>query len=68
MPPDPQIRGADTSTLLAGVTANTQDAKIAAIFQRVRGQVRYTGVEFGEAAIVPRTPPDVLAEVRRLQG
>ncbi len=54
-----QIRGASLTEFVAGITG-TREAKIAAVLQRVRDQVRYTGVEFGEAAIVPRPPAEVL--------
>lgn len=44
--------------LVAGKT--TQRDKEAAILDYVDGQVRYTGIEFGEAAIVPHDPADTL--------
>jgi transglutaminase-like putative cysteine protease/tetratricopeptide (TPR) repeat protein len=42
------------SQILAGKTGRPE--KIAAIVQDLNRQVRYTGIEFGEAAIVPHTP------------
>ena len=53
--------------LIAG--KSTQSDKEAAILDYVDREVRYTGIEFGEAAIVPHDPAETLAaEVRRLQG
>jgi hypothetical protein len=34
---------------------------VAALLAAVRGHVRYTGIEFGKAALVPRAPHDTLA-------
>ena len=41
-------------------TANTREEKIAMALARLHKEVRYTGVEFGEAALVPHQPKDVL--------
>ena len=40
--------------------AETREEVIAGLLARVRQDVRYTGVEFGRAAIVPRTPTQTL--------
>jgi tetratricopeptide (TPR) repeat protein/transglutaminase-like putative cysteine protease len=40
--------------------AKSRDAKIAILLARLHQDVRYTGIEFGEASIVPRTPSEVL--------
>ena len=44
---------------LAGKTAD-RDETIAAILHGLNKQVRYTGLEFGESAIVPHTPAETL--------
>jgi len=49
---------ATVSGLLSGL--RSRDKKIAAILQYVDREVRYTGVEFGEATIVPRPPSETL--------
>lgn len=40
--------------------ASTREDKIATALARLHKEVRYTGVEFGEAALVPHQPKDVL--------
>lgn len=58
-----QLREADLSGVvqreLAGVEG--RDAKIRRLVEWLHREVRYTGLEFGEAAIVPRSPQEVLA-------
>ena len=58
---DKQISG-DVSELVAKLTAGkkSRDEKAAAILQYVDREVRYTGVEFGDAAVVPRAPNETL--------
>lgn len=58
-----QIAQADVKALVAKLTAgkNTRDEKAAAILYYVHRQIRYTGVEFGEASVVPRTPAEILS-------
>jgi len=60
---DKQITGADlrplVSTLIAG--KKTRYEKAAAILQYLDREVRYTGVEFGESALVPHSPTETLA-------
>ena len=45
-------------TLLAG--KSTREEKTAAIVQYLSREIRYTGIEFGDAAIVPHTPAETL--------
>jgi tetratricopeptide (TPR) repeat protein/transglutaminase-like putative cysteine protease len=60
---DKQIAGADlkpvVGKLIAGKTS--RDDKAAAILQYLDREVRYTGVEFGESALVPHAPSETLA-------
>lgn len=49
---------------LAGLPAGTDpkgDAAIAAVLLRLRKEVRYTGVNFGENAVIPHKPSDTIA-------
>ena len=59
---DQQIANSDlkvlTTKLLAG--RNSREEKTAAILQYLDREVRYTGVEFGDATIVPRSPNETL--------
>ena len=56
-----QIGGWDASHYLPKFGAKLdRDGKITAILSKVNGEIRYTGVEFGEASIVPRSPVQVL--------
>jgi len=56
-----QIAGWDASHYLPKLGSKLdRDAKIEAIPSKVNGEIRYTGVEFGEASIVPRSPVEVL--------
>lgn len=59
---DAQIGAADLKSTVARVTKgkNTREEKAAAIQEFLSGQVRYTGVEFGESAIVPHSPEETL--------
>ena len=59
---DAQIALADVKSLTAGLIAGkkTRDEKASAILQYLDRQVRYTGVEFGVAALTPRTPAETL--------
>jgi tetratricopeptide (TPR) repeat protein len=56
-----QIQGADVQPLLGGVDpqAPTSD-RIARIATNLHHAVRYTGVEFSDAAIIPAAPAEVL--------
>jgi transglutaminase-like putative cysteine protease/tetratricopeptide (TPR) repeat protein len=59
---DKQIAAADLKSTVVRLTAgkNSRDEKAAAILQYLDQEVRYTGVEFGDAAIVPRSPTETL--------
>ncbi len=58
---DRQIRGADLKRLLQGDTLKGNTREIAAdLLARLRKEVRYVAVEFGDAAVVPHTPAEVL--------
>ena len=59
---DRQIASADLKPLVARLIAgkNSRDEKTAAILQYLDREVRYTGVEFGDAAVVPRSPKETL--------
>lgn len=59
---DKQIAGADLKSLAGKLTAGkaSRDEKAAAILQHLDREVRYTGVEFGESAIVPHSPGETL--------
>jgi Flp pilus assembly protein TadD len=46
--------------ILAGKSG--RDEKIEAIFEYINARVRYTGIEFGEAAIVPHPPAETLKQ------
>lgn len=58
-----QIANAPVKPLVVAAQKGTanRDAIIAALVRTLHAQVRYTGVEFGDAAIVPATPADTLA-------
>ncbi len=60
---DKQIAGADLKSLVGKLTAGkaSRDEKAAAILQYLDREVRYTGVEFGESALVPHLPSETLA-------
>jgi len=59
---DQQIADTDTKSLVAKLVAgqNSRDEKAAAILQYLDREVRYTGVEFGDATVVPRSPKETL--------
>jgi len=59
---DEQIHTADVKSLLVGIDArnNRREEVVAAVMTRLHREVRYTGVEFGEASLVPRTPAETL--------
>jgi uncharacterized protein DUF3857/transglutaminase superfamily protein len=46
------------NALLSG--KSTRDEKVAAILQYLSSEIRYTGVEFGDAAIVPHSPAETI--------
>ncbi len=59
---DKQIAAADLKSVVTRLTAGkaSRQEKVAAILQYLDHEVRYTGVEFGDAAVVPRAPAETL--------
>jgi hypothetical protein len=58
---DRQIQSADVKSLVETVDSkSTPLAMVARLATELHRKVRYTGVEFGEAAVVPAPPPEVL--------
>ena len=59
---DAQLAAGDLKSLVEHVIARqkSRDQKISAILQYLDREVRYTGVEFAEATIVPRSPSETL--------
>lgn len=57
-----QIANADLKALAGNLTAgkSTREQKAAAIVAYLNREIRYTGVEFGDAAVVPRPPAETL--------
>jgi tetratricopeptide (TPR) repeat protein/transglutaminase-like putative cysteine protease len=60
---DKQISGADLKSIVGKLVAGkgSRDEKAAAILAYLDREVRYTGVEFGESALVPHLPSETLA-------
>jgi len=58
-----QLRGTDLADLVGKLVqaGESRDATAARILRRLHQLVRYTGVEFGRAAIVPRSPVETLS-------
>ena len=69
-----RIRNDDARPLLAGIKCDCRQPapqldSIAKIVERLHREVRYTGVEFGAARLIPEYPVrDAAAPLRRLQG
>jgi transglutaminase-like putative cysteine protease/tetratricopeptide (TPR) repeat protein len=61
---EPRIRKDDARPLISGLRApaNGQPSRehIAKVLERLHRQVRYTGVEFGEARLIPEYPAETL--------
>lgn len=58
---DAQIRSANLASLLAPIPANaSRDEILRASLAALHREVRYTGLEIGEASLVPASPADVL--------
>ena len=59
---DRQIAGADLKAEVTRITRGkgTREEKIGALLEYLGREIRYTGVEFGEAAIVPHSPSETL--------
>ncbi|MFQ5664341.1 MAG: DUF3857 domain-containing protein [Terriglobia bacterium] len=60
---DEQIDPDWTAGLVEGTLEGTETRQetLARLLARVQREVRYTGIEFGNAAIIPRTPAETLA-------
>jgi transglutaminase-like putative cysteine protease len=60
---DKQIAGAELNSIVDNLIRGkpSHNEKAAAIVQYLDREVRYTGVEFGEAALVPQSPSESLA-------
>jgi len=60
---EPQLKTEEVEGLVRETLGGEKDRrKVAALLlKKVQQRVRYTGVEFGQAAIVPRTPRETLA-------
>jgi transglutaminase-like putative cysteine protease/tetratricopeptide (TPR) repeat protein len=59
-----KIANAQVAPLVARLTAGktSREQKAAAILQYLSREIRYTGIAFGDAAIVPRTPAETLKQ------
>jgi tetratricopeptide (TPR) repeat protein len=57
---DGQIQPEQVKSLVAGMPAGESMAKIAALVAKLHKEIRYTGIEFGESALKPQTPAEVL--------
>src|SRR6266478_272008 len=56
-----QIKGFNAAPSLPKFSVNaTREAKIQAIIQKLNREIRYTGIEFGDASVIPRSPAEVL--------
>ena len=60
---DKQIADANLKSLVGKLIAgkNSRDAKVGAILQYLGQEIRYTGVEFGESALIPHSPSETIA-------
>lgn len=60
---DARIASADLSALVSKVTAGrkSQNEKLTSILQYLSKEIRYTGVEFADAAVVPASPQEVIS-------
>ena len=57
-----QLKGFDAAPHLPTFGRDvTREAKILAIVDQLNREIRYTGIEFSEASVIPRTPDEVLA-------
>jgi transglutaminase-like putative cysteine protease/tetratricopeptide (TPR) repeat protein len=59
---DTQVASSDVKPLVQKLIAGkeSRESKASAVLQYLDREVRYTGVEFGDAAITPRTPAETL--------
>ena len=60
---DERIKGEDLKGLVAKLTfnKNSREQKIQALLEYLDTEVRYTGIEFSEASIVPHRPQETLS-------
>jgi tetratricopeptide (TPR) repeat protein len=58
---DPQIIPAEVKSLIPADLPKGRNARAAVLVAILHKNVRYTGIEFGKAALQPRTPKEVLA-------
>jgi transglutaminase-like putative cysteine protease len=59
---DAQANSADMSALAQKIVSGKsgREEKIEGLFEYINARVRYTGIEFGEAAIIPQPPEETL--------
>lgn len=59
---DEKANAKEVQSIVNGVVSgkSTRDEKVSAILQYLAREIRYTGVEFGDAAIVPHSPAETL--------
>lgn len=57
---DQQIRLADLTQVLNGIDLTGSRLAVAALAAKLHKEVRYTGLEFGESAIIPQKPAETL--------
>ena len=58
---DMQLNGFDGSRYLPKFGPNaSREAKILAVVDKLNREIRYTGIEFSEASVIPRQPGEVL--------
>jgi tetratricopeptide (TPR) repeat protein len=57
---DSQIQPEQVKSLVAGLPTGDSMATIAALVAKLHKEIRYTGIEFGESALKPQTPGEVL--------
>ena len=58
---DPQIKPNEVKSLIPAHLPKGRNARVAVLVAILHKNVRYTGIEFGKAALQPRTPKEVLA-------
>src|SRR5262249_13309365 len=59
---DEKASAKEVQSVVNGIVSgkSTRDDKVSAILQYLAREIRYTGVEFGDAAVIPRSPTDTL--------
>jgi tetratricopeptide (TPR) repeat protein/transglutaminase-like putative cysteine protease len=56
---EPRIRPEEVKSLVAGINPGDKDA-ISRLLEKVHANVRYTGLELGEASLIPQPPSEIL--------